>query len=255
MNVLDLRSLSSLLLLIPLGIVLGTFMLFVFMTVRWARQRRLTPIPGNLKQSFVPSRNYRLAFLNQPSKWLAIKGNNPLIVQAALGLNQTTPCSWEEGLVEAREHKLFVSPAISGWVLVFGSELPDPSEDVDKCFHFLSALSRKVGHVQFFSTNRAVNHHCWSLFDQGRVFRAYAWAGETIWNQGPMTAAEREFGMRCFDYATERLTFSQKEAVSLNVEKLGRLASRWSIDPGSIPDSIWNASHGIVGHFSQSKLH
>ena len=55
-----------------------------------------------------------------------------------------------------------------------------------------SGLSRKLGHVQFFSANRVLNHHSWALLDQGEVFRAYAWAGETLGNQGPLTAAEKD---------------------------------------------------------------
>ena len=84
------------------------------------------------------------------------------------------PCSWEEGLIEARERKLFISPPVGGWILVVGSSLPDPTEDVDECYRFLTSLSRKLGHVQFFSTNRFDNHHAWALIDQGRVFRLIA---------------------------------------------------------------------------------
>jgi hypothetical protein len=147
-----------------------------------------------------------------------------------------------------------VSPQISGWILVVGSGLPDPSEDVDICYHFLADLSRKLGHVQFFDTNRVLNHHAWSLMDKGDVFRAYAWGGETLWNQGAMTAAEKELEMTCYDYGVSSNLFSSKDALTLNCEKVNQLASRWSVDPITVPDSAWNA-HGVVGEFSHAWPH
>src|SRR6185295_7557650 len=107
-----------------------------------------------------------------------------------LRLNNPTPCSWEEGLARAQGHKLFISPPVGGWILVMGSDLPDPGDDVDKCFRFILDLSRKLGHVQYFSANRVVDHHSWAQAEQGRVLRAYAWAGRTVWHQGKMTRAE-----------------------------------------------------------------
>ncbi len=39
--------------------------------------------------------------------------------------------------------------------------------------------------------------------DDGCVTRAYAWAGETIWNQGAKTLAENGLGMKCSGYGEE----------------------------------------------------
>ena len=156
--------------------------------------------------------------------------------------------------MEAQEDKLFISPAISGWVLVIGSGLPGPFEDVDECFRFLSDLSRKVGQVQFFSASRVVNHHAWVLMDRGRVYRAYAWAGQTLWNQGPLTAAEKELDLRCFEYGGEPNLFVVKDDLAANSERVGQLAARWSLDPGILRCGSQNG-RGIVGALSQSKLH
>jgi hypothetical protein len=168
------------------------------------------------------------------------------VVQAALNLYRPTFCSWEEGLAEAREDKLFISPPISGWVLVVGSGLPEPAEDPDRCYRFLAALSRKLGHVQFYSASRVVNHHCWAMLERGRVYRAYAWAGETLWNQGPTTAAEKELNLLCFAYATEQNAFAIRESLAANCEKIHQLAARWSLDPGAISPEMWHG-RGIVG--------
>ena len=73
--------------------------------------------------------------------------------------------------------------------------MPDPAVDVDACFRFVVDLSRKLGQVQFFSASRILHHHAWVRVEGGRVVRAYAWAGETLWSQGLRTPAEKELGM------------------------------------------------------------
>jgi hypothetical protein len=252
MNQAEFREVEWLLMLIPFGIVLGTGIFFIFCAWRRACQSRrhntadsLRPYPG---ATGLPS------LFEQPSRWLVVKATDPALVQAALNLHHPTPCSWEEGMIEAREDKLFISPPISGWVLVVGSGLPGPFEDVDDCFHFLSNLSRKLGQVQFFSASRIVPQHSWVLMERGRVFRAYAWAGETLWNQGRLTAAEKDLHMRCFDYGTEQDTFALKDELAANSERIGQLAARWSVDPAAVCSSSWSG-RGIVGALSHSRFH
>jgi hypothetical protein len=256
MSGLESKEIVSILMLIPFGLVVGTGILFILSAIRWARQRREANEQFahiNFSPGFFAKGNLRASLFEQPCRWLAIKGHNPADVQAALHLNAPMPCSWEEGLIEAREHKLFISPRISGWILVVGSSLPDPTEDVDACFHFLTNLSRKLGHIQFFSANRVLNHHAWALIDKGRVFRAYAWAGETIWNQGQMTAAEKDLKLTCFDYGIASVGFEQKDSLMLNTDRVPVLASRWSVDPTSIDERQFKSSYGIAGELSHSK--
>jgi hypothetical protein len=234
--------------LIPFGVVLGIGGFFIYCA--W---RRTTLFNGE-ELSASLSTPYRSVTFEQPARWLAVRAVNPSVVQAALKLHRPTPCSWEEGLAEAREDKLFISPPMAGWVLVVGSGLPEPSEDPDRCYHFLTGLSRKLGHVQFFSASRIVHHHCWALLERGRVYRAYAWAGETLWNQGPVTGAEKDLDLLCLEYASEPNPFALREALSANAEKVNQLAARWSIDPGAITPEMWRG-RGIVGAFSHSKPH
>ncbi|HXJ71923.1 MAG TPA: hypothetical protein VNM37_03680, partial [Candidatus Dormibacteraeota bacterium] len=65
------------------------------------------------------------------------------------------------------------------------------------------------------------------------VTRAYAWAGETIWNQGAATLAESGLGMKCFGYGDDADIgfWRTRENAAANVEKIPRLAARWSLDP------------------------
>jgi hypothetical protein len=182
-----------------------------------------------------------------PSCWLAIKSRNTFSVQAALGLHNAKPCSWIQGM--AGQEKLFIAPPVKGWILVMGSGLPEPSDDVDVCFRFLLELSRRVGQVQFFHANRVVHSHAWVKADGGRIIRAYAWAGKTLWSQGVMTPTEQELGLRCFGYLEppDPASFGQPNVAAANVEKVALLASRWSIDPGRIDTQFLQMERGIAG--------
>jgi hypothetical protein len=133
-------------------------------------------------------------------------------------------------------------------VLVMGCDLPDPADDIDECFKFLCAVSDKLGEVQFFSRHRAVSHHGWALLNSGKVLRAYAWAGETLWNQGPVTQAERDLKMRCLAYmqSSNVLGLAERELLALNTERVTRLAARWSVDPAAIERALLEEK-GIAG--------
>lgn len=255
MNEAGFKEVAWLLMLIPFGIVSGTGFFFLFCAWRRACQIKKDEPEEDAFQpaSTACSISFRSPLFEQPSRWLVVKANDPALVQAALRLHHPVPCSCEEGLAEARDDKLFISPSIGGWVLVIGAGLPGPFEDVDSCFRFLNGLSRKLGLVQFFSANRVVHHHAWVLMEKGRVYRAYAWGGETLWNQGPVTAAEKDLGLRCFDYGGEQEYFAVKDEVAGNTEKVGQLAARWSVDPAALCASS-SKSRGIVGALFHSNL-
>jgi hypothetical protein len=190
-----------------------------------------------------------------PNRWLAIKSSNPVRVQQALHLHKPMPCSWAEAITKPHEQKLFISPPVAGWVLVFGSGLPEPSEDVDACFKLLLDLSAKLGHVQFFSMNRSLNHHGWAKASHGEILRAYAWAGQTLWNQGEVSQAELELEFKCFDYAepAHKLRLSEANPFIANTEKVPALAARWSLDPAAIAPRTLRESHGIAGELTWRK--
>ena len=248
------KELTWVLMLIPIGIIVGAGIFYLCRMFRRAKFEEQLLEPSELEEEFdsvAPSLG--LSPFEQACRWLAIRGESLGAVQAALNLRHVVQCSWEEGLGEAHEDKLFISPPISGWILVVGLGLPDPSDDVDRCYLFLTALSRRLGQVQFFSSNRVLNHHAWVLVEKGSVTRAYAWADETVWNQGQMTASERDLEMRCFDYGTEVL-FTHREILAANAEKVTQLAARWSIDPSAICESNWKAGTGIVGEFRKKRV-
>lgn len=243
----------AILLVLFLLLILGIAALFVRLASRQAGARRrelgrqclpLAPWAGY--ESFRPE------IFDSPCRWIAVRTTEPRAVQKALRLANPTICTWAEGLAEARDRRLFITPPIGEWVLVVGSSLPDPAEDVDACFHLLTRLSRELGLVQFFCLNRAVGHHAWARLDAGEVLRAYAWAGQVVWHQGAPSPAELGLDLRCFEYLeTVEPSWGQThDPILQNLDRLPMLAARWSVDPTSLDGRHFVTGRGIVGELS-----
>jgi hypothetical protein len=256
MGAMDHKVIASLLLSL-LGFVVTSGILLAYAILHW-RQRKANVafLKTNENGNHRSFHTLRHSILRRPTCWLAIKNRNLLTVQSALALHNPKPCSWVEGLSGEGEQKLFLSPPVNGWILVIGSALPDPSDDVDGCFRFLLELSRKVGHIQFFIADTMLNHHAWAQMESGRVIRGYAWAGKTLWNQGSITQPELDLSMRCYEYfeppPTPNYTSSNPADTPVNnSEKVHFLASRWSVDPDEIDERFIDQEWGIVGEPSK----
>jgi len=235
-----------LLLLFSLALSIGA--VTVLFVIHQVRQKRLAPRQSTSRVAMpfsVPILNY--ASVRRPVCWLAIKSRNLRTVQSALGLHNPKPCSFMEGL--AGGEKLFIAPPVKGWIFVMGDGLPQPNEDVDICFRFLINISRKLGEVQFFSASRILLHHAWVKLDRGRVVRAYAWAGRTLWHQGRKTRAEEALNLHTLDYTemAERASFNEPDFIAQNVEKVPLLAAHWSLDPACIDERFLETERGIAG--------
>jgi hypothetical protein len=223
--------------------VLGSALGIGFLILGWMlavhRRQRLERKSAGIGLSFF---SFPGISPQRPGCWLAIRSASTETVKEALGLNRAAPCSWEEGL--AGGHEFFISQRVHGWVIVTGLGLPNPSDDVDACFLFLTALSRKLGHVQYFYASRLMHHHAWARLDEGCVTRAYAWTGETVWNQGPETFPETEINVRIFGYGDHSATILDAET---NFEKVPQLAARWSLDPAEVKLNSARQATGIAG--------
>jgi hypothetical protein len=219
------------------GLALG--MGIIFLSLIYAMHRRayyLASAAGRSQKSFL----FFPPFLPRPTTWLAVRSANPKAVQAALGLNRSTLGSWPEGKVGGRE--FFISPQVHGWIIVTGPGLPNPGDDVDACFRFLTTLSRRLGHVQFFHANGILHHHAWARMDEGCVTRAYAWTGETVWTQGDKTLPEIELGLKCFGYGENP---ASNESAEIDTRKVPLLAARWSLDPAEVNNRLVKYATGI----------
>jgi hypothetical protein len=232
------------LLLLLFSFALSVGMGIIVLVIRRARHKQAASPASNSSETCPYERS---CVFRRPGCWLAIKSRSLLAVQSALGLSNAKACSWTDGF--AGEQKLFIAPPVKGWVLVIGSGLPDPSEDVDVCFRFIMGLSRRLGQVQFFAASHVLRHHAWIKADGGRVLRAYAWAGRTLWQQGSRTKAEKDLDLKSFDYneTPERQSFGQPDVLALNTERVPLLAARWSLDPARIDERWLQAACGIAG--------
>ena len=224
-------------------------MLITYLALRWRYLKSMNVVVGPHSYMKLFGRQSPMSPLRRPMTWLAIHNPDLRAVQSALCLSNPMPCPLSEGLVPHNDEKLFISPPISGWILVVGPSLPDPSDDADICFRFITSLSRKLGQVQYFKINPVLDHHAWVRAEFGKIIRGYAWAGKTIWNQGELSAAEKELRLKCYDYC-ETPEFSLFDLVDPrlgNLEKIHQLAARWSIDPDSIDERFMEHRQGVVG--------
>jgi hypothetical protein len=218
----------TLMLLMALLLALGVVAMVFARMMLWQRQYRTTQKPHQSAGAISPVRSAAI----RPATWLAVRTLEPQAVRVAL----------------ADKAAFFISPRVNGWVIVTGSGLPDPGDDVDACHFFLTVLSRELGHIQFFHMEKFSAHHAWARLDEGCVTRAYAWAGETIWNQGAETLAETGLCMKCFGYGedSEIGFWTTKKNSMSNVEKIPLLAARWIVDP-----EILHRADGITGESSR----
>lgn len=206
---------QTLMLLMVQLLALGMASLFLLWIIFLQRRNRAAETLHRPDSELFPTLVERAV---RPNTWLAVRSLEPETVRALL----------------KDKSEFCISPRVNGWVIVTGRGLPNPGDDVDACHLFLTALSRELGHVQYFHTDQKSAHHAWARLDDGCVTRAYAWAGETIWDQGSKTLAESVLGMNCPGYADELGAESGagRKFATANIEKLPLLAARWSLDPG-----------------------
>jgi hypothetical protein len=233
-----------LMLLVLLGFVLGMGITMLAWMITVHRRAHAAKSMVRHWPEFPP---FKSTFAPRPVSWLAVRSPSPKAVRAALGLDHFAPGPWVEGLTGG--HGFFIGPPVNGWIIVTGSGLPDPGNDADECFRFLTGLSRKLGHVQFFQAERVLQHHAWVRVENGVVARAYAWAAETVWNQGAKTAAEMDLSMKCFGYSEHPAadSWAAAEWMAANVAKVPLLAARWSLDPARIDERLRKHADGIAG--------
>jgi hypothetical protein len=209
---------------LALGVAVMVFGWMIFLQ----RRNRTAELLHNSAGEISPGQTAAI----RPSIWLTIYSADPQTIRALL----------------PERNGFFIGPQINGWVIVSGSGLPTPGDDVDACYLFLTAMSRELGLVQFFHAETFSGHHAWARLDDGYVMRAYAWAGETIWNQGPKTLMEQYLGLNCLGYgevSTPKF-WATKEMALANVKKIPLLASVWSSDPKEL-----HRADGITGDSSQ----
>lgn len=191
--------------------------------------------------------------------WLALRTPDTQAVVDALGLLWARPSNWGEGVAQAYQSEVFVTPPLSPWTLAVGFSLFPPDGPAPFVKPLLERLSRQFGEGQYFCTHRVVEAHVWARGVRGQLVRGYGWIGErgeTLWDEGEQTPEERNLGFRFFDersadaasgdyWARKDLSFPDEGAVM-------RLAALWSIDPTTLDQQFHEPGLGVLGTFPKS---
>ena len=158
-----------------LGLFLGILLVsggFYLMT-----RKQILAIKREKAMSRPPLEELIPSSLDLPEQWLAIRSGNVAAVQETLGLSNPRRCTGKMALPSREWAPLYLPPVKAGSVVA----PPCPRRKrMWILFPFLSHISKRLGHVQFFSLNSALSHHCWVRAHTGRIERAYAWCGETF---------------------------------------------------------------------------
>ena len=228
--------------------------------------------------------------------WFAVKATDPATVLDALEFKEAMPANWASGLAaaywnaESRECWAFVSPPVSGWVLVVSSSLPYPTiethHDIGKRFDVLfSRLMRRFDDVQFFGSHRGVGFVTWARALNSKAMRIFAFGeADVVANVGEQTPEETKLTFldlsglapsdaseKMFRVADEQTAerdslvasgLSRREARARVLQK-GRdalpdeadvvdLAALWSIDPSRLSEQDHPLGLGLAARLPEN---
>ena len=171
--------------------------------------------------------------------WLAVRASSADEVVEALRqcgqIRKARPCNWKCGFEQALRpiagRKLFVSPAVRGWVFVLNYRLGGDVE-LDR----VAALGARLGcSVYGFGSHRGVSAALWVVAEAGAVTRAWCTSdGETVYDRGSVTPEEAALDIAFApdpDLATED---DEHWARSSNETTVLALAAAWTLDPTNL---------------------
>ena len=171
--------------------------------------------------------------------WFAVKVENKNEVAEMLNFRILGRANWENGVKQAYDNRIFITPEIEGWTLIVGDGLlpliDKDSADINIC----NKLSLKYGEAHFFYTHRVTEYHIWAKSITGNLIRYYSYIGEQGENlkiAGEPTSIEK--GLKLINsfsdeakqenyYEDEKLTFPNESLVM-------DIANSWSINPSEL---------------------
>ena len=173
--------------------------------------------------------------------WFAIKSTNADDVVKEIGLKSPVPCNWKSGIAAAYEGGVFVSPAVDGWTLVIGQDLPtlDDAGDRRKQTNLLLVkLSQHFGETQHFGTHRVSDFHAWAKALNGKIVREFAYVAgeEKLCDVGDMTDEEHSAGI------------TNSPDFFVNENHVMKVAEKWSLDPCKLTSKSAEKGVGWLGN-------
>lgn len=183
--------------------------------------------------------------------WMAVPGASYEGVFEALGLHDRRPVTVAAGVQasESREiqvpgpdgavrtvGRVFVTPELNGWRLVFGPFELLVGEPWDGMVETVERVSVHCGQAQFFFLDDAGGSDIWMVAEKGRVIRQYAAEGDPEWEGDPLpweTLAVDEPGFNPeYDEANAGTTGARSACGYL------------SVDPGEVGPDTEVRGHG-----------
>ncbi len=171
------------------------------------------------------------------TSWLAVRRGPVVAVADALGLVDRRPAGWADGTDAAYRRGVYVVSVGDEWTLAHGVQhLPGHGLDgsMDGFAEWLSAVSARLGEVQFFGSHRAVEYAAWASARGGTLERGYAYTGDdgVLLDVGEPTVVERELGVGVVPLdACSDAEYDAWHRIAGDEEYVMRVAGAWSIDP------------------------
>lgn len=193
--------------------------------------------------------------LERPEAWIAFRTEDPLKAAAVLGLEALAPAEAPSQPADLAPGQWFISPSLNGWVMCWGTGLADPGENIDRLHRQLMGMAAHFSGLQYFHQNRALARHAWARIENQEVYRAYAWADRTEWNEGDFTAAERSLNLKCEPYGQPEAAWPVSDHCRVNTLRVPMLAAKWSLDPLFCLRQGSGPGLGFIGVCSQRHSH
>jgi hypothetical protein len=174
-------------------------------------------------------------------EWFAVSTGDRDALVEVLGLHQPMPVTMRIGwnLASVGEDRVYLTPELNGWTLIFCYFLPD--REFATLRGFLVELSRRFGAAQYFYND--YGYQGWALAEHGELLRLYI-SGDSPESDevvGPPHSAEimASAGLLDDDESDDRPLCGAQG-----------VAAYASLDPAQVGPDIRVRGHGLVGGMS-----
>jgi hypothetical protein len=225
-------------------LLLGLFLLLVYKA--YIEKQNDKKMDAYVKSFFIPKSQFIASDkVDSPvsfgfkNLWFAVKANNKEEIADLLNLKILGKSNWENGVAQAYDNRIFITPEVNGWTLVCGNgfltRLNDDSADIS----ILNLLSSKYGEAQYFYTHRITEYHTWAKSQNGGLQRYYSYIGERGENlriEGTPTEIEKGLKLiNTFSDEAKNEKYFEDESLVLPDESLVMdIAKSWSINPSEL---------------------
>lgn len=229
-------------------LLIAIILLVAFLIYRILLKRRENHrISESLKQFMIPKSKFQPSeHLDEPiafgykNLWFAVKTNQKEKIAELLGLVVLGRANWKDGVDQAYDNRIFITPEVEGWTLICGEGLMGLVEDEGADVSILNKLSAAYGEVQYFCTHRVTEYHVWASSRDGVLVRYYSYLGEQGCNlriEGSPSEVEQGFQLiNTFSDDAKADDYFEREDIVVPDEGLVMsVAKAWSVSPIELP--------------------